>query len=87
MTDVPHTYFVDKSGPGSLITDADLGKFCVAYLAGECRPGAVAGDVFFAGIGFYDAGQCVSNDSTLRKSMRVWFVAWRRMGRAGTPTA
>jgi hypothetical protein len=65
MTDVPHTYFVDKSGPASLITDADRGKFCVAFLSGECRPGSAPGDVFFAGAGFYDAGQCLANDSTL----------------------
>ena len=65
MTDVPHIYFVDKSGPASLITDADLGKYCIAFLSGECRPGSSPGDVFFAGIGFYDAGQCLANDSTL----------------------
>jgi hypothetical protein len=36
----------DKSGPASLITDADTYKFCVAYIAGECRPGSAKNDVF-----------------------------------------
>ena len=36
----------DKSGPGSVITDADKWTFCVAYVAGECRPGSAKNDVF-----------------------------------------
>ena len=61
-----HQYMSDKSGPGSLITDADLGKYCVAYVAGECRPNSAVGDVFVAMRGFMETnGQCVSSNNTL----------------------
>jgi len=66
VTAAPHVLFVDKSGPGSLITDADLGKRCTAFVAGECRPNSVVGDTFVAGRGWYTAyGQCIANTSTL----------------------
>ena len=36
----------DISGPASVIADKDEWRFCVAYKAGECRPGSVVNDVF-----------------------------------------
>ncbi len=39
-------YLADMSGPGSLITDANRFRICVADFAGECRPGSNAQDVF-----------------------------------------
>ena len=61
----PHWYFSDKSGPQSLLTDADVGRSCFAYNAGECRPGSAPGDVFLAMRGVYDPGQCTVNTATL----------------------
>jgi hypothetical protein len=66
VTASPHGVFVDMSGPGSLITDANSGKRCTAFVAGECRPNSAPGDTFMAGRGWYTAyGQCISNTSTL----------------------
>ena len=54
--------FRDKSGPGSLITDADLWNYCVADQPGECRPGSALNDVFLVGRGFSDTGgYCLTN--------------------------
>jgi len=36
----------DISGVGSSIQDTDLYSFCVADVAGECRPGSAVGDTF-----------------------------------------
>lgn len=36
----------DKSGPGSSLLDADLWKFCYAYLANECITGSSAGNMY-----------------------------------------
>jgi hypothetical protein len=49
----------DISGPSSLITDADLYKYCYAYAAGECRPGSAAGDIFISVP--FAMGQCYVN--------------------------
>jgi hypothetical protein len=42
------TQLTDVSGPSSSISDqpTDNYKYCVAYKAGECRAGSVAGDIF-----------------------------------------
>ena len=61
----PHWYFADKSGPQSLLTDADIGDYCLCYNAGECRPGSSPGDAFIAMRGVYDLGQCTVNTATL----------------------
>lgn len=54
--------FKDISGPGSLITDANLWNYCVADFPGECRPGSVKNDTFLVGTGFYNAnGYCITN--------------------------
>ncbi len=74
----PHYYFVDKSGPGSLITDADIGKYCVAFVAGECRPGSAAGDAFFAMRGFWDVGWCISNAATMTSP--CFYALWPGAG-------
>jgi hypothetical protein len=66
VTAAPHVLFVDKSAPGSLIADADIGERCTAFVAGECRPNSAIGDTFVAGRGWYTAyGQCIANTSTL----------------------
>jgi len=62
---VPHAYYMDKSGPAFLITDADAGTFCIAYAAGECRPNSVQWDIFFAGNISFDWGQCRANEAIL----------------------
>jgi hypothetical protein len=36
----------DMSGPSSSMGDKDAWRFCVAYRAGECRPGSAVSDVF-----------------------------------------
>ena len=36
----------DMSGPSSFIGNGDAWKFCVAYKAGECRPGSIVNDAF-----------------------------------------
>jgi hypothetical protein len=52
----------DISGPGSLITDANLWSYCVADNPGECRPGSLQNDTFLAGTGFYNSnGYCITN--------------------------
>ena len=54
--------FRDKSGPGSLIADADLWNYCVADQPGECRPGSAKNDVFLVGASFSDTGgYCLTN--------------------------
>ena len=54
--------FRDKSGPGSLITEADMWNYCVADFAGECRPTSAMNDVFLVGSGFSDTGgYCLTN--------------------------
>jgi uncharacterized protein (TIGR03437 family) len=42
------TQLIDVSGPGSSISDqaTDNYKYCIAYIAGECRTGSNAGDIF-----------------------------------------
>ena len=37
---------IDISGPGSVITGADVYKYCVANVAGECMAGSSVGDIF-----------------------------------------
>jgi hypothetical protein len=54
--------FKDISGPGSLITDANLWNYCVADNPGECRPGSAQNDTFLVGTGFYNSnGWCITN--------------------------
>lgn len=36
----------EKSGPGTILTDADVWRFCYAYRAGECQSSALAGQLF-----------------------------------------
>ena len=76
----PHWYFLDKSGPGSLLTDADAGRSCFAYNANECRPGSSPGDVFVAMRGVYDPGQCTVNSATL--SAPCLYPMWPGAGSA-----
>jgi hypothetical protein len=54
--------FKDISGPGSLITDANLWNYCVADNPGECRPGSAKNDTFLVGTGFYNSNNfCITN--------------------------
>lgn len=50
----------DKSGPGSLIADSDVWKFCVADNAGECQPSSVAGDLFISAPQVSADGVCIA---------------------------
>ena len=56
-------YMADMSGPGSVITDANRYRFCVADFAGECRPGSAQGDVYAAipGADLETGGWCITN--------------------------
>ena len=54
--------FKDKSGPGSLITDTDNWQYCVADIAGECRPGSALNDTFISAPIYHEkGGQCWTN--------------------------
>ena len=62
----PSAMFTDASGPGSVISDANQGSYCVVYTAGECRPGSTVGQVFVAMRSWNDAyGQCISNNASV----------------------
>jgi len=52
----------DMSGPGSLITDANMWNYCVADNPGECRPTSAQNDTFLVGTGFYNSNDyCITN--------------------------
>jgi hypothetical protein len=56
----------DMSGPGSLITDANMWNYCVADFPGECRPGSAKNDTFLTGKGFYNSNNfCITNTYNL----------------------
>lgn len=50
------------SGPGSIISDETPYTFCVALLAGECRPGSISGDMFLSAPGVTSYG-CAGGES------------------------
>ena len=51
----------EKSGPASVLGDADRDSFCVAYLAGECRPGSAAGSLYVNAHQVDTSGACLVN--------------------------
>ncbi len=74
-----HGYFVDKSGPNSVLTDADLNKYCYAYNAGECVNGSSAGDIFASMRLGIEYGQCTANSATLGTACAIvpaTFAGW-----------
>lgn len=60
-----HGYLTDKSGPGSVLSDADLGFYCVSNATNECVTGSSVGDVFVSVRPFFEFGACISNSATL----------------------
>jgi hypothetical protein len=61
------TVFKDMSGPGSVITDSNVGYFCIAYAAGECRPNSQPGNAFVSMTGYYSSSNyCLSNNITMQ---------------------
>ncbi len=74
-----HGTFVDKSGPNSVLTDADLGKYCYAYNAGECISGSSAGDIYASMRLGLENGQCTSNSGTIGTTCAIvpaTFAGW-----------
>lgn len=55
--------FADKSGPGSVITDADLWRYCVADNPGECRPGSAKNDTFLVATNVYNTNNWCWTDT------------------------
>lgn len=57
----------DMSGPGSQITDADVWRYCIARVAGECRPASNTGDVFWNVPQSERSANCVTNTFAFRR--------------------
>jgi hypothetical protein len=69
----------DASGPGSVITDADAWRFCVALKAGECRPDSNANDTFVNVPKANISTSCVVNQHSRNYpcfTNGYWFGAW-----------
>lgn len=69
----------DKSGPSSLITDSDTWKYCVARVAGECRPGSAIGDAYVNVPKATTSTYCIVNQYSEQYpclTNSYWFAAW-----------
>jgi hypothetical protein len=64
----------EKSGPtlGNTLTDSDTYQFCFAIRAGECRTGALAGDLYAVVPRADLTGRCVVGDSSLASPCAMW---------------
>jgi hypothetical protein len=67
FSDVAANIYTNKSSAatGNQIGDADLGSYCLALVANECRTGSAGGDLFLSARGFFYDGAMRSNNSIL----------------------
>ncbi len=85
--------YVDISGPSSHIvsTSGDNGKYCVAYLAGECRNSgdtggaSTAGDIYFNPPYTLDYLYCTGADGPVPNRKDICIASYPAYGRAAAP--
>jgi hypothetical protein len=67
---------ISSAATGNVITDATADSFCLALVAGQCRSGSSAGDIYLSTVGINYDGNCRVNNNNLPTPCVMGLPPW-----------